>query len=142
MNKIYLCLGSNLGDKSGNLGKARFLLEENGLKIVKDSSILETEPWGIESQPNFLNQVLKVEFSASFRGERSSYALLYICQQVEKTMGKTMKGDENYTQWGERIIDIDILQYEDTISWDPDLILPHHTFEKEYVKALIKELSS
>lgn len=136
---IFLSLGSNLGDKSENLSKARSLLEKNKVKILAASSTLITEAWGVEDQPDFLNQVLKVDFADDFEAEKSPYTLLYICQRVEREIGKVMVGEEGYVKWGPRIIDIDILEYDKILLSDPALTLPHHTVEKDYIKKLLKE---
>lgn len=141
---IFLSLGSNLGDKSENLSKARSLLEKNGVKILAESSIIETAAWGIDNQPDFLNQVLKVDFYNDFEmmpcvGEKDPYTLLCICQRIEREMGKIMVGEDGYVKWGPRIIDIDILQYDNIVSSDSELTLPHHTMEKDYIKKLLKE---
>lgn len=139
---IYLSLGANNGDEHENLASARRLLEECGLKIVGASSEIVTKAWGIENQPDFVNQVLQVEFNDDFEGEESPYTLLYICQRVERELGKVMVGDDDYIKWGPRVIDIDILQYDEIEGWDPGLRLPHHTTEKDYIKDLIAEICS
>ncbi len=141
MSSIYLSLGSNLGDREGNLKNARELLCKRCLDIVSESKVVETPAWGDQDQPDFLNQVLLVDFADDFQGECDPYTLLYICQDIERTMGKVMSGSDGYVKWGPRMIDIDILQYEDIESWDPELRLPHHSVEKGYVKELIAELS-
>lgn len=141
MEGIFLSLGSNLGDVVENLARARQLLREKGVSIAAASSEVITPAWGIENQDDFLNQVLEVDFLEDFVGEREPYVLLDICQQVEREMGKVMPGDAGYVRWGPRLIDIDILIFDDLESWDPDLRLPHHTIEKEYVKELLGELS-
>ena len=114
---------------------------DRDLHILAASSEIITPAWGKESQDDFLNQVLKVEFTDTFHGEREPYVLLDICQQVEREMDKVMPGDDSYVKWGPRIIDIDILMFDDVESWDPELRLPHHTVEKEYIKSLIDEVS-
>ncbi|MDP4008333.1 MAG: 2-amino-4-hydroxy-6-hydroxymethyldihydropteridine diphosphokinase [Candidatus Peregrinibacteria bacterium] len=139
---IYLSLGSNNGDEYENLASARRLLEENSIRIVGASSEIITKAWGIKTQPDFVNQVLQVEFSDNFDGEKSPYTLLYICQGVERELGKVMAKDDGYVKWGPRIIDIDILQYDEIEGWDPELRLPHHTIEKDYIKELIAEICS
>ena len=139
---IYLSLGSNKGDRVENLASARRLLSKNGIYAIALSSEITTTAWGIENQPDFLNQVLKVDFTEDFEGEKSPYTLLCICQKVEREIGKVMPGDKRYVKWGERVIDIDILEYDGTVSDDPRLILPHHTMNKDYIKQLIVELGN
>lgn len=139
---IYLSLGANSGNEHENLASARRLLEEGGLKIIGASSEIVTKAWGIENQSDFVNQVLRVEFNDDFEGEESPYTLLYICQRVERKLGKVMASDDDYIKWGPRTIDIDILKYDEIESWDPELRLPHHTTEKDYIKDLISEICS
>ena len=104
MNGIYLLLGSNLGDRLGNLKKAEDLLEKAKIKVLNESSIYETEPWGKQDQPWFFNVVLQIETSLR------PVELLEKCLEVELSMGRHRK-----EKWGERIIDIDILYYDDVI---------------------------
>lgn len=138
---IFLSLGSNLGDKSENLFKARSLLKKNGVKILTASSELITKAWGIDDQPDFLNQALRVDFADDFKCTKNPYTLLYICQRVEREIGKVMAGEDGYVKWGPRVIDIDILQYDNIVSSDSELTLPHHTMRKDYIQKLMAEVS-
>lgn len=137
---IYISLGSNIGDTHGHLARARTLLQEAGLQIARASAEIRTKAWGMESQSDFLNQVLRVDFAPDFTEKKDHYTLLYICQKVEKEIGKTMSYDEGYIKWGPRVIDIDILKYDEIVSDDPTLILPHHTVAKDYIKKLLAEV--
>ncbi|MEP5614205.1 MAG: 2-amino-4-hydroxy-6-hydroxymethyldihydropteridine diphosphokinase [Cyclobacteriaceae bacterium] len=114
MNGIYLLLGSNLGDRLGNLRTASKFLQTNSIRILNESSVYETEPWGTAEQPWFLNVVLQVETSLS-EGE-----LLESCLATEKKMGR-VRGKK----WGERLIDIDILYYHNSTMEAENLQLPH-----------------
>lgn len=111
---IYLLLGTNLGDRFSNLQKAISLLRQKDIHPIKISSVYESEPWGIIDQPMFYNIVLKVESSLE------PTHLLQVCLDTESDMGRL-----RIKKWGERIIDIDILYYEDEIVDQPDLIIPH-----------------
>ena len=113
MDDIFLLLGSNLGDRPRHLREATALLLDFFL-ITNQSSIYESDPWGVEDQPVFLNQVLKG------KSELSATELLQAVLSVEKQMGR-----ERRLKWGERIIDIDILYYHHQNVNTPDLIVPH-----------------
>lgn len=114
MKGIYLLLGTNLGDRAKNLADARNLLKEQGIELKAVSSIYETDAWGIEDQPGFLNQVLEV---ATDLGPE---ALLKTILAVELEMGRV-----RIQKWGERLIDIDILYYQDQVIDTPELKVPH-----------------
>ncbi|OEK01902.1 2-amino-4-hydroxy-6-hydroxymethyldihydropteridine diphosphokinase [Roseivirga sp. 4D4] len=114
MTGIYLLLGTNLGNKTKNLEKVIELLVANRVAIRRESSIYETAAWGIEDQPSFLNQVIEIETS------RTPEKLLELLQQIESNMGRVKK-----IKWGERLIDIDILYFGDTIVDQEKLKIPH-----------------
>lgn len=114
MTQIYLLLGTNLGDRPANLSRVKEILVANRVGIVNESSIYETAAWGIEDQPGFLNQVLQIETN------KTPTKLLELTQDIEEDMGRVRK-----VKWGERLIDIDILYYGDTIVNQPDLVIPH-----------------
>lgn len=114
MSGIYLLLGTNLGNKSNNLRKVIELLVANRIAIRRESSIYETAAWGIEDQPSFLNQVIEIETA------RTPERLLELTQEIERTMGRV-----RIEKWGERLIDIDILYYGDTILNQEGLVIPH-----------------
>jgi len=111
---IYLCLGSNLGDRKLNISRAVKELENSGLKILKRSPLYETEPVGIKAQPMFINMCL--EAGTPLDPE----ALLNVIKQVETKIGRE-KGEK----WGPRIIDIDILFYNNIIIHGENLTIPH-----------------
>lgn len=114
MKGIYLLLGTNLGDRAKNLADARNLLKEKGIELKAASSIYETDAWGIEDQPGFLNQVLKVATDLSPKD------LLKTILAVELEMGRV-----RIQKWGERLIDIDILYYQDRVIDTRELKVPH-----------------
>lgn len=114
MSGILLSLGSNLGDRAAHLENVIGLLEKEGVKTLQQSSVYESEPWGKNDQPWFLNQVIEVE--TEFKPEE----LLRVCLEVEKKLGRVRE-----EKWGERIIDIDILFYQDQVIEEADLTIPH-----------------
>ena len=119
MEKAYLQTGSNLGDRLAALDKARILLNGEVGPIVESSSIYETEPWGFTSQDMFLNQVLVLETSLA------PDELLDRILALERLMGRNRSG-ESYTS---RIIDIDILFYDEITLHAKNLIIPHRHIE-------------
>lgn len=114
MTGIYLLLGTNLGNKLKNLEKVIELLVANRIAIRRESSIYETAAWGIEDQPSFLNQVIEIETS------KTPEKLLELLQEIELKMGRIRE-----VKWGERLIDIDILYFGDTIIDQENLKIPH-----------------
>ena len=130
MTVAYLSLGSNLGDREAHLSQARELIEQAGARILRASSVLETEPWGVTDQPRFLNQVLEVEWSGS------AQALLAAMTNVLHQAGRT----PSY-RWGPREIDVDILLFGDQRIDEPDLQVPHpRMWEREFVTRPLAEL--
>ena len=105
---IYLSLGSNLGDKEGNILRAYALIEQRIGHIVRKSSLHRTEPWRFESSNDFLNSAIAIETSLTPR------ELLTETQRIEREIGRTAKtsADGSYQ---DRLIDIDILIYNDLI---------------------------
>ncbi len=110
----FVALGSNLGDREGNLHRALELLSQNGVEIVKISKFIETEPYGVIDQPRFLNGVCQVKTVLK------PLELLRLLLAVEKEMGRV-----RLRHWGERNIDLDLLLYEDVIIDTEELRLPH-----------------
>ena len=82
MTTVYLGLGSNVGNRSRNLSAARRRLREKGVAIKRQSSVIETEPWGVPDQPQFLNQVVQAEWSGT------PLQLLRAAKQVEREGGR------------------------------------------------------
>ena len=111
---IYILLGSNLGDRLQVLSDTKQLIEKCVGKIVQSSAIYETEPWGVSNQPAFYNQVLQLKTSFD------PHTLLLSLQEVEQRIGKIKLG-----KWRERLIDIDILYYDQLKLKDENLIIPH-----------------
>jgi 2-amino-4-hydroxy-6-hydroxymethyldihydropteridine diphosphokinase len=111
---VYLLLGSNQGEREANLQNARKAIEKNIGKIAQKSHHYETQSWGKTDEDDHLNQALEVQTVLSPR------EVLRKLQQIETEMGriKTQK-------YGSRIIDIDILMYENLVVNEPDLVIPH-----------------
>ncbi len=114
MTRVWLALGSNLGDRAGYLKAAREALPQAGVKLVQASRVAETEPIGVKDQPRFLNQVLEVETALEPR------PLLEAVKAIEQQLGRT-SGE----RWGPREIDIDILRFDGRTVDEPGLHIPH-----------------
>ncbi|MBA7672213.1 Bifunctional folate synthesis protein [subsurface metagenome] len=117
--RYFLSLGSNLGDKEKNLTLALFLLEKQGVEILKMSSLYETQPVDFPSQPWFYNQLVEVKIKAN------PEALLDLVKKIEQKMGRK-RGQKK----GSRIIDIDIILAEESVILKKELKIPHPRMEK------------
>lgn len=124
MRGIFLGIGSNLGDREFHLAEACRLIDLlPETKIIQCSSMLETEPWGLTDQPSFKNMV--IEINSNLTPEKLLENLL----QIEDKMGRVRT-----VKWGPRIIDIDILFYNQTIIETDRLQIPHpYLPEREFV---------
>ena len=130
MHRVYLSLGSNLGDRECNLEESARQISEFAV-IKKSSSIYETEPWGLKDQPRFLNQVILVETKLAPK------ELLLHMKTIEQKMGR-----KKTVRYGPRLIDLDILFYDDLIMKTPDLIIPHpHITERAFVLVPLAEIA-
>ena len=139
MHTVYLSLGTNLGDKKHNLVSAIKEIERRIGPVRAQSAFLTTEPWGFESENTFLNAAVRVET------ELSPNALLRVTQQIEREMGRTQKSSVDPQQskviYHDRIIDIDILLYDDLHINTKKLIIPHpHMYERDFVLIPLKEI--
>lgn len=112
----YLALGTNIGNKRRNMITAAALLAERVGDVLALSGFYETEPWGFQSENTFLNAALQLDTSLS------PLELLKATQEIEIEMGRTQKSNGAYH---DRVIDIDILLYEDLVLQTPELTLPH-----------------
>ena len=129
----YLGLGTNVGNKRRNMITAAALLAERVGDILALSGFYETEPWGFESENFFLNAAVKLKTSFS------PLEVLQITQQIEKELGRTEKSNGVYH---DRIIDIDILLYEDEVLQIPELTLPHPLMhERKFVMDPLAEIA-
>ena len=118
-HRAYLGLGSNLGDRTEHLKKALASLCRTG-EVRKVSSLYETEPLGVQDQPGFRNAVALLETTLTPR------ALLGELKRIEKELGRSPGG----LRWGPRVIDVDILSYDDLIFTEEGLTIPHPEMER------------
>ena len=133
LNKVYLGIGTNLGNKEQNVLRAYELIEHKVGQISKRSSLYSTEPWGFKSDNDFVNSVICVET------ELSPHEVLKATQAIERQMGRTRKSRGG--EYHDRIIDIDILLYDDITVVEPDLIIPHPLMkEREFVMKPLREI--
>lgn len=129
----YLALGTNIGNKRRNMITAAALLAERVGDVLALSGFYETEPWGFQSDNAFLNAALQLETSLP------PLELLKATQQIEIEMGRTQKSNGAYR---DRIIDIDILLYDDLILRTPELTLPHPLMhERRFVMEPLAEIA-
>lgn len=130
MTRVYLGLGSNLGTRARNLSAARRRLRQKGLRILRQSHVVETEPWGVAEQPRFLNQVVEGEWDGSAR------QLLRAAKGVEREGGRRPT-----RRWGPRVIDVDILLFGNDSVNLRDLVIPHPRIaERPFVVRSLAEL--
>jgi 2-amino-4-hydroxy-6-hydroxymethyldihydropteridine diphosphokinase len=115
MKKAYLLLGGNLENRESLIGRAREAISRKVGKIIHQSSVYETEPWGFFSSDHFLNQVVVVETA-----EQPS-SLLELILEIEIELGRT----RDFNGYESRLIDIDILFYEEEVISHNDLTIPH-----------------
>lgn len=121
MATAYLGLGTNVGNKRGNLLTAAALLAERVGAVLALSGIYETEPWGFESENTFLNAVIVMTT------DLSPMELLDTTRLIEIEMGRIKKSDGAYH---DRIIDIDLLMVDDLVIHTERLVLPHPLMHK------------
>ena len=117
--KVYFSLGSNMGTRVSNIDNAKRLLEKYIGTVISASKLYESEPWGNENQNNFANQCIICESSLSILD------ILKLSQQIENQLGKNKK-----EHWGPRLIDIDILFYDNLIIESSELVVPHPLLHK------------
>ena len=131
MNTVYLLLGSNMGDSEQLLIVATSMIEKNIGKLVKSSSIYRTAAWGKEEQPDFLNQIIIVSSLLS------SSTVLKEIFVIEKEMGRVRT-----TKNAARVIDIDMLFFNDEIIQTENLTVPHKQIQnRRFVLVPLAEIS-
>ena len=144
-HKVYLGLGSNLGDRNAYLEQSIALINERVGDVVQRSSFIETEPWGFQSRNAFLNAVILCETTLTPR------EVLKATQKIERELGKTKahatcRKDSSLftlhsTLYKDRPIDIDILLYDDLTVDEPDLKIPHPLMQqRDFVMIPLKEI--
>lgn len=127
---IYLALGTNLGDRFANLQAAIAALPP-AVRVLAQSPVYETPPWGLTGQPAFLNMVLKGETALA------PVELLKRLKLLETGLGRLPA-----VRWGPRRIDMDILFYDKLILDTPELTIPHpHLHERAFVLVPLADLA-
>jgi len=144
--QVYLGLGSNLGDREEHIRKAISLIDERVGKVLRQSSLIETEPWGFESSNRFMNSVILCETTLTPR------EVLKAPPKIERELGRKKKskaegqksianGQQPRANYKDRPIDIDILLYDDWQVDEPDLKIPHPLMqERDFVMIPLKEI--
>ncbi len=135
MAQAYLGFGGNLGDVRTTLDRAvTALCDGDDVRLVARSSDYRTPPWGVTDQPPFVNLAITVETVLAPR------ALLGNALRVEAMFGRDRSRE---LRWGPRILDIDIIAYDDLEIAEPGLTLPHpHLFERVFVLAPLAEIAA
>lgn len=133
MALVYLGLGTNLGNKEQNLNEAIQRLSLSAGSIISESTFYVSKPWGFQSENEFLNAVILLETNLS------PFGLLERTQETEREMGREAKKSLSYT---DRIIDIDILLYDNLIIDQPTLKIPHPLMtERDFVLIPLSEIA-
>ena len=139
VHQVYLGLGSNLGNRRALLKRAVRLIGERVGEVTRQSTFIETEPWGFESANKFLNAVILCETDMTPR------EVLETTQQIERDMGrqKTVYRTSSHRTYTDRPIDIDILLYDDLTVDEPDLKIPHPLMEqRDFVMIPLREIKT
>ena len=138
MHQVYLGLGSNIGDRRQCIADAIRLISERVGTVLRQSSLIETEPWGFNSENRFLNGVILCETSLTPR------QVLKATQKIERALGRRQKSigtDTDVLVYHDRPIDIDILLYDDLSVDEPDLKIPHPLmYERDFVMIPLNEI--
>jgi 2-amino-4-hydroxy-6-hydroxymethyldihydropteridine diphosphokinase len=131
MHIVHIGIGSNLGNRQENCLEAIRQLEQHGIEVIRRSSMIETEPWGVKDQPRFVNMAIEAATVLP------PAQLLDLLKGIERGMGRTPTAT-----WGPRIIDLDILFYDDLIIDAEDLTIPHpFLHEREFVLRPLAEIA-
>jgi 2-amino-4-hydroxy-6-hydroxymethyldihydropteridine diphosphokinase len=131
MSTVYIGIGSNLGNRQKNCLRAIELLGKRGVIIKESSSMYETEPWGIKDQPKFINMAVEIETGLT------PNELLNILKDIESEIGRK----KSFT-WGPRIIDLDILLFDNIILNEDNLKIPHPLLhERDFVLSPLCEIA-
>lgn len=135
MHHVYLGLGANIGDREATIRQAVRLIGERVGQVVRQSALIETEPWGFQSENAFLNGVVLVETELAPR------SVLKLTQDIEHSLGRTSKSSPSMG-YHDRPIDIDILLYDDLTISEPDLQIPHPLMtQREFVMKPLSEIN-
>jgi 2-amino-4-hydroxy-6-hydroxymethyldihydropteridine diphosphokinase len=131
--RVFIALGSNIEPRKDFIEKAIAAIQTFS-ELIKTSSIIETEPFGFESETNFLNAVIEIQTNLTPR------ALLLKVQEIEKKLGRIAKSqNKNYSS---RTIDLDILYFGKQILVSPELTIPHpEIFNRDFVLIPLQEIA-
>ena len=133
MYKVYLSLGTNLGNRKRNIREAIDKIGEQIGVVKRQSALYETEPWGYSSPNDFINSCVMVLTAMAPR------QVLEATQRIEREMGRTLKSVNG--EYHDRIIDIDILMIDDLVIDEPDFKIPHPLMEeRDFVMTPLKEI--
>lgn len=133
MHTVYLSLGANIGNRKRTIREAIEKIEEMVGVVVRQSTLYETKPWGFESPNDFINACICVETGLLPR------QLLQTTQKIEKELGRIGKSVNQ--EYHDRVIDIDILLYDDLSIDEPDLKIPHPLMnERDFVMKPLQEI--
>lgn len=131
MNKVFLLTGRNLGNPGATLAQAQKIIGERCGTVVQASAVYRTAAWGKTDQPDFLNQVLLVHTPLQAHG------LLQCLQQIEVEAGR-----QRLEKYGPRLLDVDILLFNDEVIDTPNLKIPHPQMEfRRFVLVPLAELA-
>lgn len=141
-HKVFLGLGSNLGQREAIIAQAIEMIGRKVGPVVRQSTLIETDPWGFESEHKFLNGVVLVNTELTPR------EVLQATQQIERELGRKKRlsvhpseDSPSPRQYTDRPIDIDILLYDDETVDEPDLKIPHPLMhERDFVMIPLNEL--
>ena len=133
LHQVFFSLGSNIGNRKQLIREAIALLDERVGRVTRKSSLIETAPWGFYSPNKFINACVCCETSLNPR------QILAVTQNIEREMGRVGKSKNG--EYHDRIIDIDILLYDDLTVDEPDLKIPHpHMKERDFVMGPLREI--
>ena len=151
-HQLYLGLGSNLGNREWNLTEAIRLIDERVGEVIRQSSFIETEPWGFQSENSFMNAVILCQT------EKTPREVLTLTQQIERDLGKckehatqrsqivnskSSNSKSSNSKYADRPIDIDILLYDDWTVDEPDLKIPHPLMhQRDFVMIPLKQITN
>jgi 2-amino-4-hydroxy-6-hydroxymethyldihydropteridine diphosphokinase len=131
MSTAYIGIGSNLGKRRENCLRAIESIERKGILVTRKSSLYETEPWGVKDQPPFLNMSIEVET------DLNPLELFSVLKDIERQQGR-----EESVRWGPRVIDLDILLYDDIVMKEERLTIPHPLLhERGFVLIPLNEIA-
>lgn len=133
LHHVYFSIGSNIGNRKRLVREAIALLNERVGEVERQSSLYETEPWGFDSPNKFINACVCCVTTLS------PHQLLAITQHIERELGRTEKTKDG--EYHDRIIDIDILLYDDLCVNSSNLVIPHpHMHERTFVMTPLREI--